>query len=126
MKAVLENLKKFSDTDSIILMTGETGVGKSFLSGTVHFNSPRRRKPFIIINCANIQDTFGTKMSMKRPLNRSCLHKRWRFSGGKNSRCSILTSGSADTGWTFWFLVEDAVIAELKAVSRLLSLIGLN
>ncbi len=58
MKALIEHLKKFSESDSIILMTGETGSGKSFLSGTVHFNSPRRQKPFIIINCANILDTL--------------------------------------------------------------------
>lgn len=58
MKAVLENLKRFSVSDSLVLMTGETGTGKSFLSGTVHFNSPRRDRPFIIINCANISDTL--------------------------------------------------------------------
>ncbi len=58
MKAVMENLRKFSNTDSLILMTGETGTGKSFLSGTIHFNSPRRNKPFIIINCANISETL--------------------------------------------------------------------
>jgi two-component system response regulator AtoC len=51
-------LKKLSGTDSTILITGETGTGKSFLSGTVHFNSKRRRKPFIKINCANISETL--------------------------------------------------------------------
>lgn len=56
MKAVLKVLKKFAGTDSTILITGDTGTGKSFLSGTVHFNSPRKTKPFVKINCANIPE----------------------------------------------------------------------
>ncbi len=56
MKEVIKSLKKFSRTDSTILITGATGTGKSFLSGTVHFNSPRKKKPFVKINCANIPE----------------------------------------------------------------------
>ncbi|RJR17267.1 MAG: sigma-54-dependent Fis family transcriptional regulator [Desulfobacteraceae bacterium] len=58
MKSVINTLKKFAQTDSTILLTGETGTGKSFLSGTIHFNSRRRDKPFIHINCANIPETL--------------------------------------------------------------------
>lgn len=58
MKQVIRTLKKFSRTDSTILMTGETGTGKSFLSGTIHFNSHRRNKPFVKINCANLPETL--------------------------------------------------------------------
>lgn len=58
MKRVIGILKKLSGSDSTILITGETGTGKSFLSGTVHFNSVRRKKPFIKINCANISETL--------------------------------------------------------------------
>lgn len=56
MKQVLKSLEKFAHTDSTILITGATGTGKSFLSGTVHYNSPRKQKPFIKINCANIPE----------------------------------------------------------------------
>jgi DNA-binding NtrC family response regulator len=56
MKEIITSLKKFSRTDSTILITGATGTGKSFLSGTVHFNSPRKKKPFVKINCANIPE----------------------------------------------------------------------
>lgn len=58
MKSVLKTLKKFAGTDSTILITGDTGTGKSFLSGTVHFNSPRKKKPFVKINCANIPEAL--------------------------------------------------------------------
>lgn len=58
MKQLIATLKKFSETDATILTTGETGTGKSFLSGTIHFNSSRRKKPFIKINCTNIPETL--------------------------------------------------------------------
>ena len=58
MKRMISTLKKFSQTDSTILITGETGTGKSFLSGAVHFNSRRRTRPFIKINCANLPETL--------------------------------------------------------------------
>lgn len=58
MEATIATLKKFSQTDSTILITGETGTGKSFLSGAVHYNSRRRSKPFIKINCANLPETL--------------------------------------------------------------------
>jgi DNA-binding NtrC family response regulator len=58
MIEVMDTIKRLARTDSIVLMTGETGTGKSFLSGNIHFNSPRRNKPFIKVNCANIPETL--------------------------------------------------------------------
>ena len=58
MKMVMDSIKRLAQTESTILMTGETGTGKSFLSGNIHFNSLRRHKPFIKVNCANIPETL--------------------------------------------------------------------
>ena len=58
MQEIMDNIKRLAQTDSTILMTGETGTGKSFLSGNVHYNSPRRAKPFVKVNCANIPETL--------------------------------------------------------------------
>jgi len=55
---IIARLKKFAITDSTILLTGKTGTGKSFLSGSIHFNSHRRNSPFIKINCTNIPETL--------------------------------------------------------------------
>jgi DNA-binding NtrC family response regulator len=57
-KACIQTLKKFAASDLCISISGETGTGKSFLSGAVHFNSQRRKKPFVKINCANITENF--------------------------------------------------------------------
>lgn len=58
MQAVMDEIKQLAKSDSTILMTGETGTGKSFLSGNIHYNSPRRNKPFVKVNCANIPETL--------------------------------------------------------------------
>ncbi|MGB5751013.1 MAG: sigma-54 dependent transcriptional regulator, partial [Desulfobacterales bacterium] len=58
MQEVIKTIKRLAGTDSTVLVTGETGTGKSFLSGNIHFNSPRHNKPFIKVNCANIPETL--------------------------------------------------------------------
>jgi DNA-binding NtrC family response regulator len=58
MQKAMESIRRLAQTESTILITGETGTGKSFVSGNIHFNSPRRHKPFIKVNCANIPETL--------------------------------------------------------------------
>jgi DNA-binding NtrC family response regulator len=58
MQKAIASIRRLSQTESTILVTGETGTGKSFVSGNIHFNSLRRHKPFIKVNCANIPETL--------------------------------------------------------------------
>ena len=41
-----------------ILLLGETGTGKDTLAKVIHEHSPRKNKPFIIVNCASLQETL--------------------------------------------------------------------
>ena len=58
MQEIMGTIKRVAQSDATILMTGETGTGKSFISGHIHFNSHRNPKPFVKINCANIPETL--------------------------------------------------------------------
>ncbi len=58
MQEIISWTGKYAQTESNLLLTGETGTGKSFLAGAVHFNSPRKNKPFIKINCANLPENL--------------------------------------------------------------------
>jgi transcriptional regulator with PAS, ATPase and Fis domain len=46
--------KKYADSNSPVLITGDSGTGKEIFAHAIHQNSPRRLGPFIIINCPSI------------------------------------------------------------------------
>ncbi|MBI5603850.1 MAG: sigma-54-dependent Fis family transcriptional regulator [Deltaproteobacteria bacterium] len=58
IKNVIEQVKKISDSKSNVMILGETGTGKELFTRAIHFNSPRRNKPFIPINCSAIPDNL--------------------------------------------------------------------
>ncbi|MGE0709818.1 MAG: sigma-54 interaction domain-containing protein [Planctomycetota bacterium] len=54
MRRVLALVARLAPVDSTVLLEGETGTGKSLLARHVHELSPRRKKPFVAVNCAAI------------------------------------------------------------------------
>lgn len=54
MLKIIEFIKKIAPFDNTILIYGESGVGKELVAQAIHNLSPRKDKPFITINCANI------------------------------------------------------------------------
>lgn len=58
LRAVMNEVKKIADSRSNILILGETGTGKELVTRAIHFNSSRRNKPFIPINCSAIPDNL--------------------------------------------------------------------
>ncbi|HYP09486.1 MAG TPA: sigma-54 dependent transcriptional regulator [Bryobacteraceae bacterium] len=52
--ATLDNASRAAQSGSTVLVQGETGSGKELLAKAIHFNSPRRDRPFIVINCGAI------------------------------------------------------------------------
>lgn len=58
MKKVFEIVRKIADTNSNILISGESGTGKELIARAIHFNSTRKDKPFVTINCAALPETL--------------------------------------------------------------------
>ena len=54
MQRVFSLLEKTVQTTINVTVTGETGTGKELVAKSIHFNSPRMRKPFVAVNVAAI------------------------------------------------------------------------
>ena len=55
---LLKKVEKIADTPLNILITGETGTGKELIAKTIHYNSSRSEKPFVVLNCSAIPETI--------------------------------------------------------------------
>jgi two-component system response regulator AtoC len=58
MKEALRLVHRVAPSDTSVLITGESGVGKELIAQAIHRLSPRAEKPFIDLNCAALQDTL--------------------------------------------------------------------
>lgn len=58
MSSVIDLSLRVAETDSTILLTGESGVGKSLLARTIHRSSERKQQVLIKINCAAIPESL--------------------------------------------------------------------
>jgi len=56
MTALLETVQRAAAGDSTILLTGESGTGKDVLARQIHRWSPRRHRPFVVINCGTLSE----------------------------------------------------------------------
>lgn len=57
-KQLFQLAKKVAQTDSTVLISGESGTGKEVLAQYIHSISPRKKQPFIAINCAAIPENM--------------------------------------------------------------------
>lgn len=58
MRAVFDYVRVVADSDSSILITGETGTGKELIANLIHQASHRRHKPFVPVSCAIFAETL--------------------------------------------------------------------
>lgn len=58
MRKLLKMLPQIADNASTILIQGETGTGKELIAQAIHTLSPRKKKPFMAINCGALPDTL--------------------------------------------------------------------
>ena len=91
MRRVFHQAETYAPTDSTVLIEGETGTGKEVLAEELHRHSHRRRRPFIVIDCASLateiieSELFG--------------HKKGAFTGATGDRVGAFEH--ADGGTVF-------------------------
>ncbi|MDH4232827.1 MAG: sigma-54 dependent transcriptional regulator [Nitrospirota bacterium] len=91
MKDILRLIDGIQNSDCNILLTGETGVGKSLLAKIIHFTSKRQEMPFLSINCATLTEELLASELFG--------HERGAFTGAVRTKQGLVEI--ADTGTLF-------------------------
>ncbi len=58
MQEVYAKIEQIADSRTTVLITGESGTGKELVARALHYNSSRRDRPFIALNCAALPETL--------------------------------------------------------------------
>jgi len=58
MQKTMAMVRQVAGTEAAVLLRGESGTGKTLLARTIHFNSNRRRGPFVEVNCAALPSSL--------------------------------------------------------------------
>ena len=104
---VFDTIRKIADSPSTAMVTGESGTGKELVARAIHFNSFRRDKPFVSVNCGAIpeglmeSELFG--------------HVRGAFTGAVSNKVGLFSAAEAGT----LFLDEITEIPALLQVKLL-------
>src|SRR5262249_32696434 len=58
MRKIVQLIEKVAPTDATVLVRGASGTGKELVARALHYNSPRRERPLVTINCAALQENL--------------------------------------------------------------------
>ncbi|HEX4149360.1 MAG TPA: sigma 54-interacting transcriptional regulator, partial [Pirellulales bacterium] len=58
VKRIMEEIARAAPTHATVLVRGESGVGKELVARAVHFSGPRRKGPFVCLNCAALAESL--------------------------------------------------------------------
>jgi len=78
MRKIYETLATVAATRVTVLITGESGTGKSLVARAIHHASPRRDRPFVEVNCGALPETLLESELFG--------HKRGSFTGAESDR----------------------------------------
>jgi DNA-binding NtrC family response regulator len=54
MNSVFQMMRRISLVDGTVLLTGESGTGKELVARAIHYSSPRKAGPFVVVNCGAV------------------------------------------------------------------------
>jgi len=58
MRDIFDTIQKVAPAAATVLIEGESGTGKELVARSIHFNGPRREKPFVAVNCSALAENL--------------------------------------------------------------------
>ena len=89
MAAVIKQAEAAAQTDSTILLTGESGTGKDVIARFIHSSSPRAAMPIITVNCGALPETLFESEFFG--------HERGAFTGASSLRRGLLEAADGSS-----------------------------
>lgn len=108
--AAIEKIPRIACCDATVLLIGDTGTGKEMCARTVHYLSPRAKKPFIPVNCGSIPgDLFENEMFG---------HESGAFTDARHSQRGLI--GEAEGGTLFLDEIDSLPMSAQVKILRFL------
>ncbi len=89
MRRVFGVLEKVAPTPLSVLILGETGTGKELVARAIHDGSPRKGKPFVVVDCGSIPPTLAESLLFG--------HEKGSFTGATERRKGALSEAHEGT-----------------------------
>jgi DNA-binding NtrC family response regulator len=89
MRRVFSVLEKVAPTPLSVLILGETGTGKEGVAKSIHDSSPRKDKPFVVVDCGAIPETLAESILFG--------HEKGSFTGATERRKGALSEADGGT-----------------------------
>ena len=110
LETSLDLLAQVAGSDANVLLTGETGTGKEVFAKTIHRNSSRAGKNFVVVDCTALPETLVESMLFG--------HERGAFTGAEKARTGLVKE--ADGGTLFLDEVGELPLTVQKDFLRVL------